>query len=93
MLKSTYRVDRESQSPLYDAAAIVAQKLGIDAAVTIYQAQNPLGLNASLAYIPGEVHLILHGPLAEKLSPLEIQALFGHELRIICYGNGILARH
>lgn len=46
----------------------------------LYQAQGGLGLNASLAYVPGEVHLVLHGPVGERLSPLELRAVLGHEL-------------
>jgi hypothetical protein len=80
LLKSTYRVDRESQPTFYEVADRVSRSLGIDAPITIYQAHDPAGLNASLAYVPDEIHLILHGPIAEKLSPVEIQALFGHEL-------------
>src|ERR1041385_3066121 len=49
LLKSTYRVDRDSQTELYETAGKVANVLGIDAPLTVYQAQNPSGLNASLA--------------------------------------------
>jgi hypothetical protein len=80
LLKSTYRIERESQPGLYETAGRVMQKLGIEAPVTIYQAQHPEGLNASLAYLPGEVHVILHGPISEKLTPTEVLALFGHEI-------------
>src|ERR1700733_1316905 len=80
LLKSTYRVDRDSQPTFYEVANRVSRSLGIDAPITIYQAHDPTGLNASLAYVPDEIHLILHGPIAEKLSPVEVQALFGHEL-------------
>jgi hypothetical protein len=80
LLKSTYRIDRESQTSLYETAADVARRLGIEARVSIYQAQNPMGLNASLAYVPAEIHIVLHGPIAEKLTEVEIQALFGHEM-------------
>src|SRR5581483_1150948 len=80
LLKSTYRVERETQSSLYDAAEEVAAALGISAPVTIYQAQNPIGLNASMAYALGEVHLVLHGPVASQLSAVEVRALLAHEL-------------
>jgi hypothetical protein len=58
LLKSTYRIERDSQRSLYEQAEEVARQLGIAAPITIYQAQNPLGLNASLAYVPGEVHVL-----------------------------------
>jgi len=80
LLKSTYRIERETQPTLYGAAEEVAAKLEITAPVTIYQAQSPEGLNASLAYVPGEVHLVLHGPISERLTPLETRGLLGHEL-------------
>ncbi len=80
LLKATYRIDRESQTSLYDTAADVARRLGIEARISIYQSQNPMGLNASLAYVPGEIQIVLHGPIAEKLTAVEIEALFGHEM-------------
>ena len=88
LLKSTYRVDRESQPDLYATADEVAQKLGLSAPITIYQAQDPTGLNASLAYLPGEIHVVLHGPIATQLSPLELRGLLGHELThfLLCEG-------
>src|SRR5688500_2919608 len=52
LLKSTYRIERDSQRSLYEQAEEVARQLGIAAPMTIYQAQNPLRLNASLAYVP-----------------------------------------
>lgn len=80
LLKSAYRVERDAQPALYGAAEKVAGQLGIVAPLSIYQAQSPRGLNAELAYVPGEVHLILHGPITEQLTPLEARGLFGHEL-------------
>jgi hypothetical protein len=80
LLKSTYRIDRESQPDLYAAADEVARALGLTFPMTIYQAQDPAGLNASLAYLPGEIHVVLHGPIATQLNPVELRGLFGHEL-------------
>ncbi len=80
LLKRTYRVDREAQPEIYKLAGEVADQLGMNVPVTIYQAQNPTGLNASLAYIPGEAHIVLHGPISTQLSPLEQRALLAHEL-------------
>ncbi len=68
LLKSTYRVDRQSQPQWYAAAEAAAAKLGLDIPLTIYQAQNPEGMNAALAFLPGEGHLVLSGPVGEKLS-------------------------
>ncbi|MDZ7619187.1 MAG: M48 family metalloprotease [Patescibacteria group bacterium] len=80
LLKATYRIDRENQLSLYAAAEAAAAKLGLDVPITIYQAQTPAGLNASLAYVPNEAHVVLHGPVASKLSEAELQALLAHEL-------------
>lgn len=80
LLKSTYRVDRADSPHLYETAAEVAAKLSLNVPVTIYQAQNPAGLNASLAYIPDEAHIVLHGPVSNKLSAEELRALLAHEL-------------
>ncbi len=79
LLKATYRVDRESQPALYAAAESVAAQLGLAVPITIYQAQNPQGLNASLACVPDEAHLVFHGPVADKLTEQELAALLGHE--------------
>ncbi len=64
----------------YAALEDVARKLGLDVPLTIYQAQNPQGLNASLAYVPGEAHVVLHGPVSSKLTDAEFRALLAHEL-------------
>jgi hypothetical protein len=79
LLKSTYRIERDSQPDLYQTADEVARFLGLSAPITIYQAQDPAGLNASLAYLPAEIHLVLHGPLITQLSPVELRGLIGHE--------------
>ena len=80
LLKSTYRVDRPTQPEIYTAAEEVAEKLSLDVPITIYQAQNPAGLNASLAYVPNEAHVVLHGPITSKLTKVEVRALLAHEL-------------
>jgi Zn-dependent protease with chaperone function len=80
LLKSTYRVERDEQPESYIAAEDVARKLGLDVPVTLYQAQNPQGWNASLAFVPGEAHVVLHGPVSTKLTAAEFQALLAHEL-------------
>ncbi|MAT72636.1 MAG: hypothetical protein CMJ58_24415 [Planctomycetaceae bacterium] len=80
LLKSTYRIDRDAQPALYDMADKVAKSLGMEVPVTLYQAQNPQGLNASLAYIPDEAHVVLHGPIASRLTEPELRALLAHEL-------------
>lgn len=80
LLKSTYRLERQTQPNLYALVEEVAAKLGLNLPITLYQAQHPRGLNASIAYLPGEVHLVLSGPLATALTTTELKAVFGHEL-------------
>ena len=80
VLRTTYRIERESQVELYETADAVAATLGVDAPLTIYQAQQAPELNAALKFVPGEVHIVLHGPLLEILDASELTALFGHEL-------------
>jgi hypothetical protein len=79
LLKSTYRLERESQPQLYAVAEAAAAALGLALPVTAYQLQDPLGMNASLAYIPGEIHVVLQGPSMEALTAGELGALLGHE--------------
>ena len=80
LLKTTYRLDPATSGELYQAAQSAADGLGHAAAITLYQAQNATALNASLAWLPGEVHIVLHGPVQETLSKAELIALFGHEI-------------
>ncbi len=88
LLKSTYRVERGSAPELYAAADAAATALAIAAPLTIYQSQNPLGMNAAVAYIPGEIHVILQGAVAQTLTPGELQALFGHEFAHFLFHEG-----
>src|SRR5262245_59835687 len=80
LLKSTYRIDRAAQLNVYKSADEVAKLLDLSAPLTLYQSQNPVGVNASLAYVPGEVHLVLDGPLLTQLTPAELRGIFAHEL-------------
>ena len=57
-----------------------ASRMGLSSTFTLYQAQTGSVLNASLAYFPGEAHVILAGPLTEVLSPQELRAVLAHEL-------------
>lgn len=80
LLRTTYRIDRTSHASHYDLADAAAARLGVDAPLTIYQAQQDPELNAALKFVPDEVHIVLHGPLLETLDDGEWQALIGHEL-------------
>ena len=80
LLKSAYRIEPVEQPPLFEAARQAARSLGVEVPISLYQAQSGEEMNASLAYIPGEVHLVLHGPVTKTLDAAELLALFGHEL-------------
>jgi hypothetical protein len=80
LLKTTYRVERSADPQLYVTADDVAHALSLDAPITIYQSQNPERLNAGLAYVPREAHVIFEGPIKSKLRDIEVRALLAHEL-------------
>lgn len=80
LLKSTYRVDRAAQPDWYEVADQAAAALHLDVPVTIYQAQSPEGMNASVAYLPEEAHVVLSGPVASKMDRVELLSIFSHEL-------------
>jgi hypothetical protein len=89
LLKSTYRLDREGSGDLYAAVDEAAAKLVInDVPVTLYQAQNPQGLNLSLAWLVSEAHIVLHGDVAGMLTTEELRAVFGHELSHLMLWRG-----
>ena len=89
LLKSAYRLERRDRPKLsdrkkvatdvYQLADAVAQKMELVAPITIYQAQDSGGLNASLAWLPDEIHVVLYGSVLELLSHGEITALLAHE--------------
>ncbi|WP_339906988.1 M48 family metalloprotease [Symmachiella dynata] len=89
LLKSAYRVDDQTTPRLQDLAHEAAQQLGLGVPITLYHAQRPVnGLNAHLTFLPGEVHIVLHGSIAEVLDDVELRALFGHELSHYIFWTG-----
>ena len=80
LLKSTYRLDSEGHPDLFQTALEVKERLQLDIPVTLYQAQNSLGTNASLYYIPGEGHVVFSGPVLTLLCADELKSVIGHEL-------------
>lgn len=79
LLRDTYRIDADAHGEVHAALAIAMERLGIEAPATLYQSAGQQ-MNASLVYVPGEVHIILQGPLLDRLSQEELLAVFGHEL-------------
>ena len=80
LLKSTYRIGPDSSQGIYELALTISRKLGLEIPITFYQAQNPHGLNASICAMCNEAHIILQGPVVERLTAPELGALIGHEL-------------
>jgi predicted SprT family Zn-dependent metalloprotease len=80
LLKSTYRLEPASQPVPHALVAELRQRMNINAPVTLYQAQTASGMNASLAYLPGEAHVILAGPVLSVLAETELRAMLAHEL-------------
>ena len=77
LLKTTYRIEPSAAPRLHELAHRVSARLGLDGPITFYQSQRSEGLNASLAFLPEETHIVLHGPIAEMLSDRELEALLG----------------
>lgn len=80
LLKSTYRLPRAGHPELYAAGGEVATLLDLDEPLTFYQAQDGGVMNAGLFFVPGELHIVLQGPILKALGDLELRALLGHEL-------------
>jgi hypothetical protein len=80
LLRSTYRMPREQHAALYDTVDEIRVAFGIEAAATLYQAQEDGPMNAGLVFVPGELHVVFRGPVTTKLTDLELRALLGHEL-------------
>jgi hypothetical protein len=79
LLRDTYRIERGAHGDVHGALDTALARLGIDAPATLYQSTGQ-EMNASIFYVPGEVHIMLQGPLLERLSPEELLAVLGHEL-------------
>ncbi len=79
MLRGTYRLEEGSHAPAFQACRTAMSRLGIEAPFTLYQAHDG-SMNASLIFVPNEIHLVFFGPILEKLDRDELLALMGHEL-------------
>jgi Zn-dependent protease with chaperone function len=80
LLKATYRIERDANPALYTALDEVSKVLELDVPVTFYQSPGVGALNASLAYMPGEAHIVFTGPVLTTLTPTEVRCVIGHEL-------------
>jgi hypothetical protein len=80
LLKSTYRIEAATHPKLYAMATEVLQQYGLECPITFYQAQSAGGMNAALAFVPQEVHVVFAGPVLSALSEAELRAVVGHEV-------------
>jgi hypothetical protein len=81
LLKTTYRLARDSHPELYELGESVAKALDIDCPLTIYQDQSTGSeTNAALYFSEDELIVVLQGPILQLLDSHEQRALFGHEL-------------
>ncbi|CAN0644887.1 hypothetical protein L810_5801 [Burkholderia sp. AU4i] len=80
LLRETYRIDADAHGDVHAALALAMERLGIvDIPATLYQSPGNQ-MNASLVFVPGEIHILLQGPVLERLSSQELLAILGHEL-------------
>jgi hypothetical protein len=79
LLRDTYRIEEQSHAGVHQALAQAMERLGIVAPATLYQSPGQ-EMNAALVFVPGEVHIVLQGPVLDRLSQDELLAIFGHEL-------------
>lgn len=79
LLRDTYRLEPDAHPDVYGCLRQAMQRLDLDAPATLYQAGSQQ-MNASLVFVPGEIHVVLQGPILERLSEEERLALFGHEV-------------
>jgi Zn-dependent protease with chaperone function len=79
LLRDTYRLDPQSHADVHTVLNTAMERLGIQVPATLYQSPGEQ-MNASLYFVPGEVHIIVQGPLLERMAQEELLAIFGHEL-------------
>ncbi len=80
LLKTTVRLERGRYAALHEAADAARGILDLDVAVSFYQAAGAGSLNAGVCHLPGEAHIVLSGPVLDRLDGEELRALVGHEL-------------
>jgi hypothetical protein len=79
LLRDTYRLDPAAHADIHALLATACTRLGVTAPAMLYQSAGQ-EMNAALLYVPGEVHILLQGPILERLSADELLAVLGHEL-------------
>ncbi|MCP4074355.1 MAG: M48 family metalloprotease [Hyphomicrobiales bacterium] len=80
LLKNAVRLDRETHSDIYNLADEVAEILGIENKIVLYQGDNNGQRNAMLIAMKSEVAIFFGANITEFLSPEELRALLAHEM-------------
>ncbi len=83
LLKDACQFSREGEPALFETIDRVREALELtDLLVTAYQAADQAGneLNAGMVYLDQKAHLVLTGPILEKLDDQELMAVIAHEL-------------
>lgn len=85
LLQHTYRLSADSHAHVYASAWKIASLLDIEADITLYQAQAHLHgaenhANASLFFMPNEVHVVFYGTVLNDFSADEVGCILAHEL-------------
>jgi hypothetical protein len=83
LLKNTYQFSREGEPGLFEKIDRARAALELaDLPVKAYQTADQPGneLNARVIYLHQEAHLVLMGPILEKLDERELLAVIAHEL-------------
>jgi Zn-dependent protease with chaperone function len=79
LLKQAYRLDAATYPELHQAATAAAARLGLEVPITLYQGSDGQ-INACLYFLVGEAHVVFSGPLLDRLTGPEVEAVLGHEL-------------
>jgi hypothetical protein len=80
LLKTTYRLDAVGHPALFELTDELKSTMALRGTVSIYQSHAGEALNAALAFLPGEAHIVFAGPVLATLAPDELKALLAHEL-------------
>jgi hypothetical protein len=80
LLKSTYRLDPETEPRLYAAVAKVRETLQVKQQVTVYQLMDGGDLNAHVYTESEAVHIVFSGQALKLLDEKELLAVLAHEL-------------
>ncbi len=80
LLKNTYRMEREKHAELFELADAVAEKLGIEVPVQLYQMMDGQERNAGLVFQPSAVEITFSGDMVSTLSEQEMTFTLAHEM-------------